>query len=53
MDWSSSVVLTMLDVPPDRMSLVIALSRMVGWAAQAIDQNASGVTLLPQLQYAL
>lgn len=53
MDWSASVVLTMLDVPPDRMALVIAMSRMVGWAAQAIDQNASGVSLLPQLQYAL
>lgn len=53
MDWGSSVVLTMLDVPPERMSLVIALSRMVGWAAQALDQNASRVSLLPQLQYAL
>lgn len=53
MDWSASVVLTLLDVQPERMSLVIALARMVGWAAQAIDQNASGVTLLPQLHYSL
>ncbi len=53
MDWEAAVVLTMLDVPPDRISLVIALSRMVGWAAQAMDQHASGVNLLPQLQYAL
>ena len=52
MDWNTSVVLTLLDVPPDRTALVVALSRMVGWAAQAIDQNASGVSLLPQLQYA-
>jgi len=52
MDWNTSVVLTLLDLPPDRTALVIALSRMVGWAAQAIDQNASGVSLLPQLQYA-
>jgi len=53
MDWSAAVALTLLDVPPERMSLVIALARMVGWAAQAIDQNASGITLLPQLHYAL
>ncbi len=51
MDWHTSVVLTLLDIPPERTSLVIALSRMVGWAAQAIDQNRSGVSLLPQLQY--
>ena len=53
MDWSASVVLTLLDVKPERMSLAIALARTVGWAAQAIDQNASGVTLMPQLHYAL
>jgi len=51
MDWHTSVVLTLLDIPPERTSLVVALSRMVGWAAQAIDQNRSGVSLLPQLQY--
>jgi len=53
MDWSTSVILTLLDVPPERMSLAVALARTAGWAAQAIDQNASGVTLLPQLQYTL
>lgn len=50
-DWHSSVVLTLLDIPPERTSLVIAMSRIVGWAAQAIDQKNSGVSLLPQLQY--
>jgi len=51
MDWHTSVVLTLLDVPPERTALVIALSRMAGWAAQAIDQSTSGISLLPQLQY--
>lgn len=51
MDWSASVVLSLLDVQPERMSLVIAMARLVGWAAQAIEQEASGVTLLPQLHY--
>ncbi len=50
-DWHTSVVLTLLDIPPERTSLVIAMSRIVGWAAQAIDQKNSGVSLLPQLQY--
>ena len=53
MDWGAVVALTLLDIPPERMSLVIALARIVGWAAQAIDQNASGISLLPQLHYAL
>lgn len=53
MDWTASVILTLLDVPPEKMSLAIALARTAGWAAQAIDQNTSGVSLLPQLEYAL
>lgn len=53
MDWNTSVVLTLLDVPPERASLAVALSRMAGWAAQAIDQSSSGVSLMPQLQYAM
>jgi len=53
MDCTASVILTLLDVPPEKMSLAIALARTAGWAAQAIDQNTSGVSLLPQLQYAL
>ena len=52
-DWTASVILTLLDVPPEKMSLAIALARTAGWAAQAIDQNTSSVSLLPQLQYAL
>jgi len=47
------VVLTLLNVPPERASLAVALSRMAGWAAQAIDQSSSGVSLMPQLQYAM
>ena len=53
MDWHTAVILTLLDIPPDRMSLVVAISRLAGWAAQALDQQASGVSLMPQLQYAL
>ena len=53
MDWHTAVILTLLDIPSDRMSLVVAISRLVGWAAQALDQQASGVSLMPQLQYAL
>ena len=53
MDWTATVVLALMDVQPERISLVIALARLVGWAAQAIDQNASGASLLPQLNYTL
>ncbi len=53
MDWDTCVVLTLLDIPVDRMSLIVALSRLAGWAAQAIEQSTSGVSLMPQLQYAL
>ena len=51
-DWAASRVLTMLDVPEDRISLAIGIARMVGWAAQTIEQHVSGIELLPSLRYA-
>ena len=51
-DWTAARALTMLNVPEDRISLAIGIARMVGWAAQTIEQHASGITLLPSLRYA-
>lgn len=50
-DWMSSKVMTLLDIPPERQSLVIAMARLAGWSAQAIEQQASGLSLLPRLNY--
>jgi citrate synthase len=44
-------IMTLLDVPADRQSLLIAFARLVGWSAQAMEQSASGHALLPELQY--
>ncbi|MGB4741241.1 MAG: citrate/2-methylcitrate synthase, partial [Fuerstiella sp.] len=38
-DWAAARVLTMLNVPEDRISLAIGIARMVGWAAQTIEQH--------------
>lgn len=51
-DWTAARALTILNVPEDRISLAIGIARMVGWAAQTIEQHESGVSLLPSLQYA-
>jgi citrate synthase len=50
-DWVAARVLTLLNIPSDRHALVIAMSRLVGWAAQAIEQQKAGVSLLPALRY--
>jgi len=50
-DWAAARLMTLLDIPPDRQALVIVISRLVGWAAQAIEQQSSGISLLPVLRY--
>jgi len=50
-DWAAARLMTLLDIPPDRQALVIVISRLVGWAAQAIEQQSSGISLLPILRY--
>ncbi len=50
-DWSAARLMTLLDIPADRQAIVIAISRLVGWSAQAIEQQSSGVALLPALRY--
>lgn len=52
MDWFSARAMTLLNIPADRQALVIAMARLVGWAAQAIEQQNSGISLLPALRYA-
>lgn len=51
-DWSATRALMLLKVPEDRISLAIGIARMVGWAAQTIEQHSSGIPLLPSLRYA-
>lgn len=51
-DWTATRLLTLLDVPEDRISLAIGIARLVGWAAQSLEQHESGVSLMPSLQYA-
>ncbi|MEQ9412132.1 MAG: citrate/2-methylcitrate synthase [Fuerstiella sp.] len=51
-DWLAARVLTMLEVPEDRISLAIGIARMAGWAAQTFEQHGSGIPLLPSLRYA-
>lgn len=51
-DWTAARLLTLLQVPEDRISLAIGIARLVGWAAQGLEQHESGVPLLPSLRYA-
>jgi citrate synthase len=51
-DWAAARTLTLLNVPEDRISLAIGIARMVGWAAQTIEQHTSRIQLLPSLRYA-
>lgn len=51
-DWLAARVLTLLNVPVDRVSLAIGIARLTGWAAQTIEQHTSGIPLLPDLRYA-
>ncbi len=51
LDWAAIRLMVLLDLPPDRQSLVIGMARLIGWAAQAIEQQKSGVSLLPGLRY--
>ncbi|MCR9199301.1 MAG: hypothetical protein NXI04_11695 [Planctomycetaceae bacterium] len=51
-DWTAARLLTLLQVPEDRVSLAIGIARLVGWAAQGLEQHQSGVPLLPSLRYA-
>ena len=50
-DWVSTKVMTLLDIPPERQSIVIGMARLAGWSAQALEQQASGLSLLPRLNY--
>jgi len=50
-DWMSAKIMTLLNIPPERQSIVIGMARLAGWSAQAIEQQASGVSLLPRLNY--
>ncbi|MFN9718658.1 MAG: citrate/2-methylcitrate synthase [Planctomycetota bacterium] len=50
-DWSAARLMTLLDIPADRQALVIVVARLVGWSAQAIEQQSSGISLLPTLRY--
>jgi citrate synthase len=50
-DWAAARLMTLLDIPADRQALVIVMARLVGWAAQAIEQQSSGISLLPALRY--
>lgn len=51
LDWAAIRLMVLLDLPPDRQSLVIGMARLIGWAAHAIEQQKSGVSLLPGLRY--
>ncbi len=51
-DWVACRTMTLLNLPADRQALVVAMARLTGWAAQAIEQQNSGISLLPTLRYA-
>lgn len=51
-DWVAARAMTLLNIPADRQALVVAMARLAGWAAQAIEQQNSGISLLPALRYA-
>lgn len=50
-DWMSAKIMTLLNIPAERQSIVIGMARLAGWSAQAIEQQATGVSLLPRLNY--
>ncbi|MCA9037337.1 MAG: hypothetical protein KDA91_19510, partial [Planctomycetaceae bacterium] len=50
-DWAAARLMTLLNIPADRQALVVGMARIVGWAAQAIEQQSAGVSLLPVLEY--
>ncbi|MFN8710172.1 MAG: citrate/2-methylcitrate synthase [Planctomyces sp.] len=50
-DWLAARAMTLLEIPSERQSLVIGMARLVGWAAQAIEQQNTGISLLPVLRY--
>ena len=50
-DWVSAKIMSLLDIAPERQSIVIGMARLAGWSAQAIEQQASGLSLLPRLNY--
>ena len=50
-DWMAARTMTLLNIPGDRQALLVGLARLVGWAAQAIEQQKSGINLLPALRY--
>ncbi len=50
-DWVSAKVMTLLGIAPERQAIVIGMARLAGWSAQAIEQQASGQSLLPRLNY--
>lgn len=50
-DWVTARCLTLLNIESDRHSLIVAMARLAGWAAQAMEQHHSGVSLLPSLRY--
>ncbi len=51
-DWVTARAMTLLNIAADRQALVVAMARLAGWAAQAIEQHNSGISLLPTLRYA-
>lgn len=51
-DWVAARLLLLLGVPCDRIAIAIGVARVVGWAAQTIEQRNSGIPLLPSLRYA-
>ena len=51
LDWAAVRLMTLLDIPADRQALAVGVSRVVGWSAQALEQQKSGISLLPALRY--
>ncbi|MEY3459115.1 MAG: 2-methylcitrate synthase 1 [Planctomycetota bacterium] len=50
-DWMAVRLMVLLSIPADRQSLLIGIARLIGWAGHAIEQQKSGVSLLPGLRY--
>lgn len=51
LDWAAVRLMTLLDIPADRQALAIGVARVAGWSAQALEQQKSGISLLPALRY--
>lgn len=51
LDWAAVRLMTLLDIPADRQALAVGVARVVGWSAHAIEQQKSGISLLPALRY--